>query len=99
MGVDKVGDRLLITDITQTLYEQVHTARPTAHNALHITHHDPQHTRHHTAHTTTHSTHSTQRPTAHSAHTTNERIPKRTAVPNAPARGAPSLSRSSTTRG
>jgi len=23
MGVDKVGDRLLITDITQTLYEQV----------------------------------------------------------------------------
>ena len=22
-GVDKVGDRLLITDITQTLYEQV----------------------------------------------------------------------------
>ena len=23
MGVDKVGDRLLITDITQTLYEQI----------------------------------------------------------------------------
>ena len=23
MGVDKIGDRLLITDITQTLYEQV----------------------------------------------------------------------------
>ena len=23
MGVDKIGDRLLITDITQTLYEQI----------------------------------------------------------------------------
>ena len=23
MGIEKVGDRLLITDITQTLYEQI----------------------------------------------------------------------------